>query len=99
MNCNNIIFHPALIKAIEKAAITEEAEREEERAKLQAVLERQTFERVRAIIEQQPAENRAAFYGTIFEAVCAGEDFSRVESIEDIGEIYARFIVRRALGE
>lgn len=94
MNQNSVTFHPAFTEAI-KATV----ELDEERVKLQTVLEPRTFERVRAIIERQPAEKRAAFYGTIFEAVCAGEDFSRVQSIEDIGEVYARFIVRRALGE
>lgn len=93
MEKNNVTFHPAFV-----AAIRAEAEREEERVKLQTVVGPQTFERVRDIVEQQPAEKRAAFYGTICEATCAGEDFSRVESIEDIGEIYARFIVRRVLG-
>ncbi len=94
MSNNNVTFHPAFV-----AAIRAEAAREEERVKLQAVIGPQTFERVRTIVEQQPAEKRAAFYGTICEATCAGEDFSRVESIEDIGEIYARFIVHRAFGD
>lgn len=93
MSNDSVTLHPAFV-----AAIRAEAEREEERAKLQTVLGPQTFERVRAIVEQQPAEKRAAFYGTICEATCAGEDFSRVESIEDIGGIYARFIVHRVLG-
>jgi hypothetical protein len=94
VNQNSATFHPAFIEAI-RATV----ERDEERVKLQTVLGTRTFERVRKIIERQPAENRAAFYGTIFEAVCAGEDFSQVQSIEDIGEVYARFIVRRALGK
>ncbi|MDF1495471.1 hypothetical protein [Caproiciproducens sp. CPB-2] len=94
MNQGNVIFHPAFTEAIRAAA-----ELEEERVKLQTVMGPQTFERVQTIIERQPAAKRAAFYGTIFEAVCAGEDFSQVETIEDIGGIYARFIVRRAFRE
>ncbi|MEA5041401.1 MAG: hypothetical protein VB053_02555 [Oscillibacter ruminantium] len=90
MDYNNVTFHPAFVAAIRAEA---------ERVKLKTVLGPQTFERVRAIVEQQPAEKRAAFYGTICEATCAGEDFSRVESIEDIGGIYARFIVCRAFGD
>jgi len=94
MNYYNVTFHPAV-----KEAIRDALERDEERAKLQTVLEPRTFERVREIVERQPAEKRAAFYGTICEAVCAGEDFSKVQSIDDIGGVYARFIVRRAFGE
>ena len=37
-----------------------------------------------------------AFYLTIYEATCAGQNFSRVESLEDIADIYARFIIGQA---
>lgn len=96
MDCNgmNITFHPALTARVEA-----EIELGEERNRAAAVLGPDTFERVRAIIGEQPAEKRTAFYGTIAEAACAGEDFSRVESLTDIGGVYARFIVRRVLGE
>lgn len=72
---------------------------EEERAKLQCVMEPRTFEQVREIVEAQEARKRVAFYGTIYDAACAGEDFSRVESLKDVADIYARFVVRRAFGE
>lgn len=94
MNECKVTFHPAFVQAIKSAA-----ELEEERTRLQMVMEKSTFERVRGIIETQPAEKRAAYYGTICEATCAGQDFSRVESLEDIADIYARFIVGRAFGE
>lgn len=94
MEIEKITFHPAFgeaIKTVEKI--------DEERTRLQMVLEPETFERVRRIVEEQETKRRAAFYGTICEAVCAGEDFSHVESIKDIADVYARFVVRRALGE
>ena len=94
MNECKVTFHPAFAQAIKNAA-----ELEEERTRLQMVMEKSTFERVRGIIETQPAKKRAAYYGTICEATCAGQDFSRVESLEDIADIYARFIVGRAFGE
>lgn len=75
------------------------AELEEARIQLQMVLEPEIFERVRRIIEAQDVRKRAAYYGTIVEAVCAGKDFSRVESIKDITDIYARFIIGRTFGE
>lgn len=94
MKCK-VTFHPALVETV-KAVV---AELGKERVNLQAVMEPETFERVREIIEAQAIEKRAAYYGTICEAVCAGEDFSHVQSLRDIADIYARFIVRRALGE
>jgi hypothetical protein len=90
---NKVLFHPAFIEAIK-----ETQETDEQRARLQVVLEPPTFERVCRIVEGEAARKRAAFYGTIFEAACAGEDFSKVESIRDIADIYARFVVRGALG-
>ena len=94
MNGHEVTFHPAFVEAVKAAA-----EIGEEQLKLQCVLEHDTFERVRAIIEAQEPRKRAAYYGTIYEAVCAGEDFSRVESLRDIADIYAHFIVRRIFGE
>lgn len=93
MKCK-VTFHPALVETVKAVA-----ELGKERVNLQAVLEPETFERVREIIEAQAIEKRAAYYGTICEAVCAGENFSQVESIRDIADIYAQFIVRRELEE
>ena len=93
MNECKVTFHPVFVEAVKDAA-----ELDEERTRLQAVMGADTFERVRAIIEAQPARKRAAFYGTIYEATCAGQDFSRVESLEDIADIYARFIIGREIG-
>lgn len=89
----SITWNPAI-----KPALAALVELEEERNRAAAVLGSEIFERVRRIVEGQPIEKRAAFYGTVSEAACAGEDFSRVGSISDIGDIYARFIVRRTLG-
>lgn len=86
-----IKLHPAFLQMMENIAELEEA-----RTQLQMVLEPEIFERVRQIIEAQEVRKRAAYYGTIIEAVCAGKDFSRVESIQDIADIYARFIIERA---
>ena len=72
MNECKVTFHPVFVEAVKDAA-----ELDEERTRLQAVMGADTFERVRAIIEAQPARKRAAFYGTIYEATCAGQDFSR----------------------
>ena len=91
MNECKVTFHPAFVEAGKDAA-----ELDEERTRLQSVMENGTFERVRGIIEAQPARKWAAFYGTIYEATCAGQDFSRVESLEDIADIYTRFIIGRA---
>ena len=52
------------------------AELEEERTNLALLMGREAFERVREIVEAQPREKWAAFYGTIREAVCGGADFS-----------------------
>ena len=91
MNECKVTFHPVFAEAVKNAA-----ELDEERTRLQTVMENETFERVRGIIEAQAARKRAAFYGTIYEATCAGQDFSRVESLEDIADIYTRFIIGRA---
>ncbi len=88
-----IKYSPEFLKVARGAA-----ELDEERTKLQTVLEPEIFERVRQIVEAQDRRKRAAYYGTIFEAVCAGEDFSRVESIRDIADIFARFIIGQAFG-
>ena len=91
MNECKVTFHPAFVEAVKDAA-----ELDEERTRLQAAMGADTFERVRGIIEAQPARKRAAFYWTIYEATCAGQNFSRVESLEDIADIYARFIIGQA---
>jgi len=88
-----IKYSPEFLKAARDAA-----ELDEERTKLQTVLEPETFERVRQIVEAQDIRKRAAYYGTILEAARAGEDFSRVESIRDIADIFALFIIGRAFG-
>lgn len=93
MDDYKVTFHPTLSEMVKSAA-----EVDTERTRLQMVMDRETFERVRQIIEAQEAGKRAAFYGTVREAVCAGEDFSRVETIQDIGDIYARFIIGQAFG-
>lgn len=93
MNDYRVTFHPDFAEAVKRAA-----ELDEERTMLQTVLEPETFERVRKIVEAQEAGKRATYYGTIREAVCGGEDFSKVESIKDIADIYARFIIGRAFG-
>ncbi len=85
-----IKYHPEFLKVARDAA-----ELDEERTKLQTVLEPETFDRVRQIVEAQDIRKRAAYYGTIFEAARAGEDFSHVESIRDIGDIFTRFIIGR----
>ena len=94
MQFSNVAFRPALNYAVEEAV-----KLEEERSRAAVILGPETFERVRGIVEKQDLQKRAAFYGTITEAACAGEDFSQVDSIEDIGGIYARFVVRRNFGE
>lgn len=94
MNGHEVTFHPAFAEAVKATA-----EIGEERLKLQSVLEHGTFERVQKTVEAQELRKRVAYYGMIYEAVCAGEDFSRVESLQDIADIYARFAVRRAFGE
>jgi len=66
-----IKYSPEFLKAAHDAA-----ELDEERTKLQTVLEPETFERVRQIVEAQDRRKRAAYYGTILEAARAGEDFA-----------------------
>lgn len=88
-----VIFHPLFRRFMEAAV-----ELEEMRSRAQAALGPEVYKRVEAIIEQQPQEKRAACYGTIAEAALCGSDFSKAETIRDIGEIYARFIIRRAFG-
>ena len=90
MNECKVTFHPVFVEAVKDAA-----ELDEERTRLQAVMGADTFERVRAIIEAQPARKRAAFYGTIYEATCAGLFFARVYSLEEIADLYAGFIMGR----
>jgi hypothetical protein len=90
----NVYLHPALKHAIEATMELEKA-----RLKLQTVLGKETFEKVKNIIENEEAGKRAAFYETITEAACYGSDFSKVETIKDIADIYARFIIKRAFGE
>ena len=74
MNECKVTFHPVFMEAVKDAA-----ELDEERTRLQSVMENGTFERVPGIIEAQPARKRAAFYATIYEPTCAGQHFSREE--------------------
>lgn len=92
-NHSHITFHPALVSLIEA-----EVELEETRCRAAVVLGPEVFRRVSKIVEAERSDKRAAFYETIAEAACAGNDFSRVETIRDIGEIYAQFIIKRAFG-
>lgn len=89
-----VVWNSAIKQIIEAAA-----ELQEEKNRAAAVLGPETFERVQKIVDRERPDKRAAFYGTISEAACAGEDFSNVEAMDDIAGIYARFAIRRAFGE
>lgn len=91
VNGLEVTFHPAFEEAVKDVV-----DLEENQIRLQTVMEKDTFNRVREIIESQPVRKRAAFYGTIYDAVCAGYDFSCVKSLEDIADIYAKFIIEKA---
>lgn len=89
-----VIIHPAFV-----ATVRSTFRRDKLRAKLQAVMEPRTFERVRSIIQQQPIEDQKEYYEMIYEPTCHGEDFSQVKSIDDIGDIYALYFIHQILGE
>ena len=88
MDNYTVAFHP---RFEEMAA--ELAELDEERTCLALLMGNEAFERVREIVEAQPREKWAAFYGTIREAVCGGADFSGVRTLDDIGAEYARYVI------
>lgn len=82
---------PILSKTYSTEELQELMEIEQEQTKLQHILGKQTFERVRKIVEQQPSYKRAAFYETACRAAMAGYDYSAVESISDMGSIFAKY--------
>ena len=86
MNECKVFFHPAFAEAVKDVA-----KLDEERTRLQTVMENNAFERVRRIIETQPLRTRTALYWSIYKATCAGQDFSRVDSMKDIAYIYTQF--------
>lgn len=90
VNGSKVVFHPVFEEALKDAV-----ELDENRIRLQTVMESNVFNRIMEIVESQPVRKRSAYYGTIYEAVCAGYDFSRVKSLNDIGDIYAQFIIRK----
>lgn len=90
----NVTLHPAFRPALQ--AVTE---KQTEQLRAKAVLLPAVFERVKTIVEREEFRKQAAFYGTIAEAAAGGADFSAVESIRDIGDVYARYIVGRTYDE
>lgn len=91
MDIRGIKLAPSLTREALQAAV----EIGEERARCRAVFEESTFQRIDRIIQQQSVGKRAAFYGTTFEAGAYGADYSNVESIEDMGAVYAHYIVEK----
>lgn len=78
--------------------VKEFIEIEEWKARIIVVLPSPTSEKIVKIVEAQPFEKRVAFYGTICDAALAGYDFSAVDTIEDISDVYARYLIKKVFG-
>ena len=75
MNECKVFFHPAFAEAVKDVA-----KLDEERTRLQTVMENNTFERVRRIIETQPLRTRTALYWSIYKATRSEEHTSELQS-------------------
>ncbi|MGE4484583.1 MAG: hypothetical protein AB7C97_05655 [Oscillospiraceae bacterium] len=103
MSKDKVTFHPALINALaahsglSSESIKESLKYETVMAVLKIVVGENTFQRVRLIIEREDFWKRAAYYSTISDAARAGYDFSNVETLRDIADIYAHYFVYKNL--
>lgn len=81
-------------KVVPMSELLELRKLDEQRARANVVLGPSVFARVSAIVDKEPDYKRASFYETICTAALAGYDFSAVESIRDIAEVYAHYFLR-----
>ena len=70
MNECKVTFHPVFAEALKNVA-----ELDEERTRLQTVVENETFERVRGIIEAQPARKS----NRVLQVRTAGREFQGLQ--------------------
>ena len=45
--------------------------------------------------ESNDIERRTAFIETTFREICAGADYSRVENMDQLAEVYAKSLIKR----
>lgn len=79
-------------KHLEHLAALDEAE-----TKLQAVMGKETADRVVEIIRQEDPEKQEAFMKTTLEAALGGADYSKCETLEQMAGIYAAYLTGRYL--
>lgn len=86
-------------KVIPMWELLEMRESDEQRSRASVVLGPSVFACVSAIVGKEPVRKQAAFYETICTAALSGYDFSEVESIKDIADVYAHYFVRNIIGD
>lgn len=78
--------------------LAEMAEIERLELNLRKVAEPETAARLIAIIRQQPEEKWAAFLETTAKAIMGGADYSACESLDDMGNVWARYFIESVGG-
>lgn len=79
-------------------AVGEAAEIERLETALQTVVGVVTANRLFEIIRREPEEKHAAFLKTTLEAALGGADYSACTTLDDMGNVFAKYFVERAGG-
>ena len=83
-----------LSREVERA-VGETAEIERLETALQTVVGVVTANRLFEIIRREPEEKHAAFLKTTLEAALGGADYSACTTLDDMGSVYAKWVVER----
>lgn len=85
------------LQTVEREA-EEAAEIERLETALQTVVGVVTANRMFEIIRREPEEKHAAFLKTTLEAALGGADYSACTTLDDMGNVFAKYFVERAGG-
>lgn len=80
------------------AAVRAQIEQDNANALLISLAGKEIGERLIRIIEGQHTEKHLAFTETTIEALKAGYDYSQCKTIDDMAEVYARYLIEKAFG-
>lgn len=81
------------------AAVRAQIEQDNANAVLISLAGKEVGERLIRIIEGQNAEKHIAFTETTIEALKAGYDYSHCKTIDDMAEVYTRYLMEIAFGK
>ena len=78
-----------------RAEVQKQVERQENEIKLETILGKELADHILEIIMEQDEDKQDAFLETTIEAAMAGADYSRCQTMDDVADVYARWLIGR----